>query len=128
MGYTPRNVEVFKEAFTHRSAQKKDENGNSINFERLEFLGDALLGASAAMHLYYKAPDQQEGYLTKMRSKIDSRKQLIIFQSEKPCNIIQEGDAVIPLNETSNGLNFFTASSIIPTYFLRLIFPRSNSS
>ncbi len=76
LGYYPQNVEVFKEAFTHRSAQKKDEKGNSINFERLEFLGDALLGASAATHLYFKAPDQQEGYLTKMRSKIVSRKQL----------------------------------------------------
>lgn len=76
LGYYPQNVEVFREAFTHRSAQKKDENGQSINFERLEFLGDALLGASAAIHLYSKAPDQQEGYLTKMRSKIVSRKQL----------------------------------------------------
>lgn len=76
LGYYPENHEVFKEAFTHRSAQKKDEKGNSINFERLEFLGDALLGASAATHLYFKAPDQQEGYLTKMRSKIVSRKQL----------------------------------------------------
>ena len=76
LGYYPTNHEVFKEAFTHRSAQKKDEKGNSVNFERLEFLGDALLGASAATHLYYKAPDQQEGYLTKMRSKIVSRKQL----------------------------------------------------
>ena len=76
LGYYQKNVEVFKEAFTHRSAQKKDEKGNSINFERLEFLGDALLGASAATYLYSKAPDQQEGYLTKMRSKIVSRKQL----------------------------------------------------
>ena len=76
LGYKPQNIEVFKEAFTHRSAQKKDDKGNSINFERLEFLGDALLGASAAIHLYYKAPEQQEGYLTKMRSKIVSRKQL----------------------------------------------------
>lgn len=76
LGYYPENMDVFMEAFTHRSAQKKDEKGNSINFERLEFLGDALLGASAATHLYNKAPEQQEGYLTKMRSKIVSRKQL----------------------------------------------------
>ena len=76
LGYYPSNVKIFEEAFTHRSAQKKDEQGNSINFERLEFLGDALLGASAATHLYKEAPDQQEGYLTKMRSKIVSRKQL----------------------------------------------------
>ncbi|QTV06714.1 ribonuclease III [Faecalibacter bovis] len=76
LGYYPENIDVFTEAFTHRSAQKKDDKGNSVNFERLEFLGDALLGASAATHLYNKAPEQQEGYLTKMRSKIVSRKQL----------------------------------------------------
>ena len=82
LGYYPQDMNVFKEAFTHRSAQKKDEKGNSINFERLEFLGDALLGASAAIHLYDKAPEQQEGYLTKMRSKIVSRKQLNSISKE----------------------------------------------
>ncbi len=72
----PNDIRLYEEAFTHRSAQKKDHNGHSINFERLEFLGDALLGASAAIHLYKSAPDRQEGYLTKMRSKIVSRRQL----------------------------------------------------
>jgi ribonuclease III len=97
LGYKPQNIEVFKEAFTHRSAQKKDDKGNSINFERLEFLGDALLGASAATHLYKKAPDQQEGYLTKMRSKIVSRKQLNTIS--KKLNLL---DHLEPKNNHAN--------------------------
>src|SRR5690606_40262132 len=60
----------------HRSAQVKDENGNDVNFERLEFLGDAVLGLIIAVFIFEKAPDEQEGYLTKMRSKIVSRNQL----------------------------------------------------
>ncbi|MDK7374069.1 ribonuclease III [Weeksella virosa] len=76
VGVKPKDIRVYEEAFTHRSAQRKDDKGQNVNFERLEFLGDALLGASAAVHLYNSAPDRQEGYLTKMRSKIVSRRQL----------------------------------------------------
>lgn len=83
----PNDIRIYEEAFTHRSAQKKDENGNSVNFERLEFLGDALLGASVAISLYRNAPDQQEGYLTKMRSKIVSRRQL--NEVSRKLNLIQ---------------------------------------
>jgi len=54
----------------------KDEEGNAINYERLEFLGDAMLGAVIASHLYLEVPGGDEGYLTKMRSKIVSREHL----------------------------------------------------
>lgn len=76
LGFTPENLQLYKEAFVHRSAQIKDENGNDINFERLEFLGDAVLGLIIAVFIFQEAPDKQEGYLTKMRSKIVSRNQL----------------------------------------------------
>jgi ribonuclease-3 len=76
LGFKPKNLEFYKEAFIHRSAQVKDENGNDMNFERLEFLGDAVLGLIIAVYIYQNAPDKQEGYLTKMRSKMVSRKQL----------------------------------------------------
>ncbi|SMC36968.1 ribonuclease III [Moheibacter sediminis] len=76
LGFSPENLQVYKEAFIHRSAQVKDENGNDINFERLEFLGDAVLGLIIAVFIFQEAPDKQEGYLTKMRSKIVSRNQL----------------------------------------------------
>ena len=76
MGFKPRDIAHYKRAFTHRSLNKKDEEGNALNYERLEFLGDAMLGAVIASHLYTEVPSGNEGYLTKMRSKIVSRKHL----------------------------------------------------
>ncbi|MDC0126354.1 ribonuclease III, partial [Flavobacteriaceae bacterium] len=43
-----RNKELYKKAFTHSSVNLKDKEGNTINFERLEFLGDALLSTIVA--------------------------------------------------------------------------------
>jgi len=76
LGFRPVKLDIYKRAFVHRSAQVKDENGNDVNFERLEFLGDAVLGLIISVFIFEKAPDKQEGYLTKMRSKIVSRSQL----------------------------------------------------
>lgn len=76
LGFKPNNPDLFLQVFTPRSAQKISENGESINYERLEFLGDAMLGAVIAKYLYDKAPGEKEGYLTQMRSKIVSRKHL----------------------------------------------------
>ncbi len=76
LGYQPKNIEIYEKAFIHRSAQVKDEHGNDVNFERLEFLGDAVLGLIIAVYIFEKAPHKQEGYLTKMRSKMVSRQQL----------------------------------------------------
>lgn len=76
LGFKPDNLDFYKKAFTHRSANKVDEKGNPINYERLEFLGDAMLSSVIAAHLFNKAPAGDEGYLTKMRSKIVSREHL----------------------------------------------------
>ncbi|CAI8421039.1 MAG: Ribonuclease 3 [Flavobacterium sp. SCGC AAA160-P02] len=74
--FTPKKIVFYEKAFTHRSLKKVDENGDPFNYERLEFLGDAMLGAVIASYLYKKAPKKSEGYLTQMRSKIVSRKHL----------------------------------------------------
>lgn len=76
IGFKPKQLDYYQMAFTHRSLKKKDDFGNDLNYERLEFLGDAMLSANIAAFLYKKAPDGNEGYLTKMRSKIVSRKHL----------------------------------------------------
>lgn len=76
LGFKPKNIAHYKKAFTHRSLNKKDEDGNAINFERMEFLGDAILSAVVASHLFKAVPGGNEGYLTKMRSKVVSRKHL----------------------------------------------------
>ncbi len=76
LGFKPRNLRIYKKAFLHRSANKRDKKGNPLNYERLEFLGDAMLGTIISKHLYLEVPAGNEGYLTKMRSKIVSRKHL----------------------------------------------------
>jgi len=76
LGFQPTDITHYRRAFTHRSSNKQDENGHPINYERLEFLGDAMLGSVIAAHLFKEVPTGDEGYLTKMRSKIVSREHL----------------------------------------------------
>ncbi len=75
-GITPKNIFLYKLAFTHKSASVESFRGNKINNERLEYLGDAILGAIVAEYLYKKYPCNDEGFLTQMRSKIVSRANL----------------------------------------------------
>jgi len=76
LGYRPRKVEYYKEAFTHSSLKELNKKGHPMNYERLEFLGDAVLGSVIANYLFKKIPSGDEGYLTQMRSKIVSREHL----------------------------------------------------
>ncbi|HQU57554.1 MAG TPA: ribonuclease III [Saprospiraceae bacterium] len=75
LGFTPANLSIFKLAFSHKSTAS--EKGYAIqNNERLEYLGDAVLGTIVAEYLFKKYPNSDEGFLTKMRSKIVKRKSL----------------------------------------------------
>lgn len=76
LGFKPKKLALYKRAFLHRSANVKDAKGNPKNYERLEFLGDSMLGTIISKYLYKMVPGGDEGYLTKMRSKIVSRKHL----------------------------------------------------
>ncbi|MBK5210097.1 MAG: ribonuclease III [Flavobacteriaceae bacterium] len=77
IGFKPKNITHYKKAFVHRSIKEFDKKtGNPLNFERLEFLGDAMLSAIIAAHLFQVVPSGDEGYLTQMRSKIVSREHL----------------------------------------------------
>jgi ribonuclease-3 len=76
IGFQPDNLSHYQAAFVHRSKHKLDQNGHPISYERLEFLGDAMLGLTIAEYLFNKVPHADEGYLTKMRSKIVSREHL----------------------------------------------------
>jgi len=76
LGFSPRNLLFYKKAFIHRSIKKVDKTGIPQNYERLEFLGDAMLGSVIAAYLFEKVPEGDEGYLTQMRSKIVSRDHL----------------------------------------------------
>ena len=56
LGFKPLKIEIYEKAFIHRSTNKLDENGNAISYERLEFLGDAMLSSVIAAHLFKKVP------------------------------------------------------------------------
>ena len=75
LGFKPRKTELYRIAFTHRSLSG-NIHGHRINNERLEYLGDAILGAVVADYLYKKYPYEGEGFLTILRSKIVSRANL----------------------------------------------------
>jgi len=75
-GLKPKNLELYKIALIHKSASTVISNGKKVNNERLEYLGDAILDAIVAEHLFSNFPNQNEGFLTKMRSRIVSRQSL----------------------------------------------------
>ena len=74
IGFTPVRLELFKRAFYHKSMNNDKKKG--VSNERLEYLGDALLSTIVAEYLFNKYPNKNEGFLTKMRSKIVKRKTL----------------------------------------------------
>lgn len=75
-GYCPRNIPVYELAFRHKSAATEHNNGILHCNERLEYLGDAVLGSVVADFLFKKFPFRDEGFLTEMRSRIVSRDNL----------------------------------------------------
>ena len=69
-GVCPNNIELYKLALIHRSASLFLDDGTPINNERLEFLGDAVLGMVTADYLFHRHPDLPEGDLTRIRAAL----------------------------------------------------------
>lgn len=109
LGFEPKKLNYFRKAFTHRSTNKLDEKGNPFNYERLEFLGDAMLGSVIAAHLYNEVPNGDEGYLTKMRSKIVSREHL--NELGRDFNLVQFVESKVSSNQFGDNIhgNLFEA-------------------
>lgn len=75
-GIRPGNLELYRLATLHSSIVKENGKGFKENNERLEYLGDAVLGATVADFLFKKFPFKSEGFLTEMRSRIVNRESL----------------------------------------------------
>jgi ribonuclease III len=73
LGFVPGNLSLYRMAFRHKSVAVALKNGAKNSNERMEFLGDAILGSVVAEVLFKKYPYKEEGFLTEMRSKIVSR-------------------------------------------------------
>jgi len=74
LGHRPKNIKLFEKAFTHKS-YSNTKSGVKSN-ERLEYLGDRVIDLIVADYLFEKFPKKNEGDLTKIKSKIVSRKML----------------------------------------------------
>ena len=95
-------IEYFRQAFTHKSYCKKDiypthilnaardELGNPINlldlfdksYERLEYFGDRVLKVIVSMYLFHRYPRQDEGFMTRLQTKLEDKKNLSIMSKE----------------------------------------------
>lgn len=73
LGFSPGKLVLYELAFIHRSATFTLPDGNKVNNERLEYLGDAVLDAILSDFLFEKFPEANEGFLTKIRSRIVNR-------------------------------------------------------
>ncbi|NCC98832.1 MAG: ribonuclease III [Bacteroidia bacterium] len=73
LGFTPINMEYYNLALLHRSTYIKTATGDTLNNERLEYLGDAILSAAVSDILYEEFPNKKEGELTCIRSRLVQR-------------------------------------------------------
>ncbi len=116
LGFKPLDIEKYTKAFTHRSSNKLDDSGNPISYERLEFLGDAILSTVIAAYLFKEVPGGDEGYLTKMRSKIVSREHLNELGRE--LNLIRFVDSKVPSNHFGENIHGNILEALVGAIYL----------
>ncbi len=75
LGFYPKHIDIYRQALRHKSSSIKTPKG-WINNERLEFLGDAVLGSIVGEIVYHHFQNKREGFLTNTRSKIVKRETL----------------------------------------------------
>ncbi|MBP3825325.1 MAG: ribonuclease III [Butyrivibrio sp.] len=70
IGYTFRDKQLLVQAFTHSSFVNEQKINKHPDYERLEFLGDAVLEMISSAYLFRKFPDKKEGEMSKMRASL----------------------------------------------------------
>ena len=105
-GYSIKEIYYFKKALTHKSTAN---NLGELSNERLEFLGDAILDAVIAEYLFTKFPNEDEGYLTKIKSKVVSRRTLGKIASEMELSSIMRYNKGRSINLETIAGNAFEA-------------------
>ncbi len=97
IGYKFKNKKLLKEALSHKSYSV--EHGLKAHNERLEFLGDSILGLIVSYYLFDKYPEEDEGYLSKIKSYVVSKPSLT-----KWARVINLGEYIhLGIGETQSG-------------------------
>jgi ribonuclease-3 len=102
VGFTPSNLQIFIQAFSHKSAVDPKLHTVTSN-ERLEYLGDSVLSTIVAEYLFQKYPNSDEGFLTKMRSKIVKRKTLNRIADDMGIDVVLQENNDTRLSESMKG-------------------------
>lgn len=105
IGCPVENISLYREAFSLKTAGKGKQQRN---YERLEFLGDSVLGTIISCYLFSTYPQANEGYLTQMKSKIVSRQNLNKLGNELGLTSFLQHDAAATLSANIAG-NLFEA-------------------
>ena len=104
LGAEVQNIAFYREAFSLKNSSKNKES----KYERLEFLGDSVLGTIISCHLFHTYPKANEGYLTQMKSKIVNRKNLNKLGEDLKLTDLLQKQASVALGENISG-NLFEA-------------------
>jgi len=106
---------LYDQALRHRSLLRRKTDTRLVSNERLEFLGDAVLGMVVAEHLYMQYRGENEGFLTKMRAKIVNGKSLAQYASRIDLGYL------IQMSENMSGLEGRTNDSILADAYEALL-------
>ncbi len=116
LGFSPHNLNLYHEAFTHRSTQILNREGQPQNYERLEFVGDAMLGSVIAAYLFTMVPQGNEGYLTKMRSKVVSREHL--NELGRDLDLISLVKTTVPIDQFGENIHGNVFEALVGAIYL----------
>lgn len=120
-GRAPDNARLYRLAFTHSSAVRlQPEKGRHQTNERLEFLGDAILGAVVAEYLFQKYPYEQEGFLTEVRSRIVNRESLNNIAFKLGLDKLVQLDAAQGRGARSRSVNGNALEALVGAVYLDL--------
>jgi ribonuclease-3 len=135
MNYKINNIELFIRCFSHKSYcinpeysneysilinefNKTNSNYNNIipiqklSYERLEYLGDAIIKPIITKYIYDRYPDQQEGFMSKLRTKIESTETLSKF-----CKTIGFDEYILLSRELEENNNRYNDKNILEDVF-----------
>ncbi|MBS1549453.1 MAG: ribonuclease III [Bacteroidetes bacterium] len=119
LGTEIQNIQFYKEAFSLKSHKQTDNN----NYERLEFLGDSVLGSIISCYIFKTYPKSNEGFLTQLKSKIVNRKNLNKIGEELGLKKWIQNHSTSTLSENITG-NLFEA--FVGAIFLDLGYEKCN--
>ena len=120
LGFVPDNINLYKQAFRHRSRAKEKTDAHN---ERLEFLGDAILSGIIGHYLFERFPYRDEGFLTKMRSRLVSGDSLNHIARRMGLQQFIDKANDVPLRDSSVGGDAFEA--LIGAIYLDQGYPKT---